>query len=138
MLEQKDYRHSKGNHLNMESRIFEILCVVRLPCHMLNSLETVTISQNPWIFFSDNKDAVFAKGAYFLGKVVWGKGWEELLCLLDYCKQTDSYCPATAIHCFGDGEARASVRLCGNVTLASPNQEMTIGACGKANCNMKE
>lgn len=51
----------------------------------------------------------FTKGAYSLGKVVWGKGWEELLKLLDYCKTTDSHCPTTAIDAYGDGEARKTV-----------------------------
>jgi digalactosyldiacylglycerol synthase len=53
----------------------------------------------------------FTKGAYALGKLVWGKGWEELLKLLDYCKETNSPCPATAIDCYGDGEARVSVHF---------------------------
>ena len=61
------------------------------------------------VLFSENKRAAFPKGAYSLGKVVWGKGWEELLRMLDYCKMVDGYCPATAIDCFGDGEARVSV-----------------------------
>ena len=52
----------------------------------------------------------FTKGAYCLGKVVWGKGWEELIKLLAHCKKTDSPCPATHIDAFGDGEARVTVR----------------------------
>ena len=52
----------------------------------------------------------FAKGAYSLGKVVWGKGWEQLLRLLATHAKThpDSACPLDA---FGEGEALASVRL---------------------------
>ena len=53
----------------------------------------------------------FTRGAYSLGKVVWGKGWEELLKLLDYCKNMDAPCPEVAIDCFGDGEARQTVSL---------------------------
>ena len=51
----------------------------------------------------------FRKGAYALGKVVWGKGWEELLRLMEYCKKTDNLCPTTLIDCYGDGEARKTV-----------------------------
>ena len=54
-------------------------------------------------------ESAFAKGAYSLGKVVWGKGWEELLKLLDFCKSSPSDCPSVPIDCFGDGEARRAV-----------------------------
>lgn len=61
-----------------------------------------------WQTFAEGGTS-FTKGAYSLGKVVWGKGWEELLKLLDYCKNTAAPCPAVAIDCFGDGEARRTV-----------------------------
>ena len=51
----------------------------------------------------------FSKGAYSLGKVVWGKGWEQLLRLLAMhaAKHPDSVCHLDA---FGEGEALTSVR----------------------------
>ena len=50
----------------------------------------------------------FTKGAYCLGKVVWGKGWEQLLRLLATHDRThpDNPCPLDA---FGEGEALCSV-----------------------------
>ena len=51
----------------------------------------------------------FSKGAYCLGKVVWGKGWEELIKLLEHCKKTQTLCSSTVIDCYGDGEARKTV-----------------------------
>jgi len=36
---------------------------------------------------SPRSPATFSKGAYFIGKAVWGKGWRELLELLDYAQQ---------------------------------------------------
>ena len=51
--------------------------------------------------------ARFQKGAYALGKVVWGKGWEELLKLLEFCQANGG--PVLPIDCYGDGEARTKV-----------------------------
>eukprot|EP00891_Asterochloris_glomerata_P002916 jgi/Astpho2/2916/Aster-01063 len=51
----------------------------------------------------------FTKGAYVLGKIVWGKGWEELLELLA------AHCAATgplpqALDAFGTGEAAHAIQ----------------------------
>ena len=73
----------------------------------------------------------FTKGAYSLGKVVWGKGWEELLKLLDYCQNTASPCPAVAIDCFGDGEARRTVSI--SPSLAFPRS--LLWEEGKLHCD---
>ncbi|KAK9845807.1 hypothetical protein WJX81_002889 [Elliptochloris bilobata] len=54
----------------------------------------------------------FSKGAYCLAKVVWGKGWEELLELLEYqgrIARARGEAPAH-VDAFGDGEALASVQ----------------------------
>ena len=55
----------------------------------------------------------FSKGAYTLGKVVFGKGWEELLELLAYHQRTTDDVAAVAqpsIDAYGSGEAFDMVR----------------------------
>jgi digalactosyldiacylglycerol synthase len=49
----------------------------------------------------------FSKGAYTLGKMVWGKGWEELLELLE--RQRDRGEPLPELAGFGSGEAEDSI-----------------------------
>lgn len=64
---------------------------------------------NPSIVTGPEAGEGFTRGAYCLGKVVWGKGWEELLTLLaahmkahpDKPLQVDGY---------GEGEALNAVR----------------------------
>ena len=51
----------------------------------------------------------FTRGAYCLGKVVWGKGWEELLTLLAAHKRAHPDKPLQ-IDAYGEGEALAAVR----------------------------
>ena len=53
---------------------------------------------------------MFTKGAYCLGKVVWGKGWEELLTLLVAHKRSHPDDPVV-VDAYGDGEALAAVCL---------------------------
>jgi len=50
----------------------------------------------------------FTKGAYTLGKMVWGKGWEELLENLE--RQRDRGEPLPEIAGFGSGEADESIK----------------------------
>ncbi|EIE20880.1 hypothetical protein COCSUDRAFT_2635, partial [Coccomyxa subellipsoidea C-169] len=54
----------------------------------------------------------FSKGAYFLGKIVYGKGWEELLALLDFHQRhtKDKQTSHPTIDAYGSGEAFESVR----------------------------
>ncbi|KAK9909832.1 hypothetical protein WJX75_008162 [Coccomyxa subellipsoidea] len=54
----------------------------------------------------------FSKGAYFLGKIVYGKGWEELLTLLDWHQRhtKDKQTSHPTIDAYGSGEAFESVR----------------------------
>ncbi|CAL8467905.1 g7443 [Coccomyxa elongata] len=54
----------------------------------------------------------FSKGAYFLAKIVYGKGWEELLALLDYHQRhnKDKQTSHPTIDAYGSGEAFESVR----------------------------
>lgn len=51
----------------------------------------------------------FSKGAYALGKIVWGKGWEELLALLDQDREARSAVLSVPIDCYGAGEAASEV-----------------------------
>lgn len=53
----------------------------------------------------------FSKGAYFLGKIVYGKGWEELLTLLDWHQRhtKDKQTSHPTIDAYGSGEAFESV-----------------------------
>ena len=54
----------------------------------------------------------FSKGAYTLGKVVPGKGWEELLAMLDFHQRTARAEAAVAqpsIDAYGSGEAFETV-----------------------------
>lgn len=50
----------------------------------------------------------FTRGAYCLGKVVWGKGWEELVTLLAAHKRSHPDAPVV-VDAFGEGEALAAV-----------------------------
>lgn len=50
----------------------------------------------------------FSKGAYTLGKMVWGKGWEELLELLE--RQRDRGEPLPELAGYGSGEAEESIK----------------------------
>ena len=50
----------------------------------------------------------FTHGAYALGKVVFGKGWEELVALL--ADTADTLPPATRVSAYGDGAALPSVK----------------------------
>ena len=51
----------------------------------------------------------FAKGAYCLGKIVYGKGWEELLTLLDFHQRHTHESQASVnqptVDAYGSGEA---------------------------------
>lgn len=53
----------------------------------------------------------FSKGAYFLAKIVYGKGWEELLELLDYHQRhnKDKQTSHPSIDAYGSGEAFETV-----------------------------
>jgi digalactosyldiacylglycerol synthase len=54
----------------------------------------------------------FSKGAYCLGKIVYGKGWEELLTMLDFHQRNtkDVRTAHPIIDAYGSGEAFESVR----------------------------
>ena len=59
----------------------------------------------------------FSKGAYTLGKMVWGKGWEELLAMLELQRDAgagggggSASASAPHIDAFGSGEAEQAVR----------------------------
>ena len=58
-----------------------------------------------------NEGSVFTKGAYFLGKVVWGKGYHELLDCVEKHNANAEYgqtCPIT-MDVYGNGEDLESV-----------------------------
>lgn len=59
----------------------------------------------------------FSKGAYALGKIVWGKGWEELLDLLDQDREARSEVLSVPLDCYGAGEAACEVGACHTCTL---------------------
>lgn len=44
-----------------------------------------------------------------MGKIVWGKGWEELLALLSQDKQAREEVLSVPIVCYGAGEAASEV-----------------------------
>ena len=50
----------------------------------------------------------FSRGAYFMGKAVWAKGYTELLSLLESHRTAGK--TEYAIDCFGNGEDLAAVR----------------------------
>lgn len=58
--------------------------------------------------------AVWPKGAYFLGKVVWAKGYTELLDLLEHHKQAHGR--DFPMHIYGHGDDKA-VRVCSFLRL---------------------
>lgn len=51
----------------------------------------------------------FSRGAYCLGKIVWGKGWEELIALLS--QHTEARCQVLSepLDIYGTGEAASEV-----------------------------
>lgn len=65
----------------------------------------------------------FSKGAYCLGKVVWGKGWEELLTLLVAHKRAHPVKPLV-VDAYGEGEALAAVS---RVFCHPPVQRLWMG-----------
>jgi digalactosyldiacylglycerol synthase len=56
---------------------------------------------------SENSKARFSKGAYYLGKMVWGKGYRELVDLL---AQNKDVLENTQLDVFGTGEDSQAVR----------------------------
>ncbi|KAL3142707.1 hypothetical protein ABBQ38_003008 [Trebouxia sp. C0009 RCD-2024] len=50
----------------------------------------------------------FSRGAYFMGKAVWAKGYTELLSLLESHRSAGK--PEHAIDCYGNGEDLAAVK----------------------------
>jgi digalactosyldiacylglycerol synthase len=60
---------------------------------------------------NENERSVFTKGAYFLGKVVWGKGYHELLDCVEKHNANAEYgqtCPIS-MDVYGNGEDLESV-----------------------------
>ena len=60
---------------------------------------------------NENERSVFTKGAYFLGKVVWGKGYHELLDCVEKHNANSEYgqtCPIS-MDVYGNGEDLESV-----------------------------
>ena len=53
----------------------------------------------------------FTKGAYCLGKIVWGKGWEELIALLSQHADVRSQVLDIPLDCYGTGEAASEVSM---------------------------
>lgn len=54
----------------------------------------------------------FTLGAYCLGKIVWGKGWEELIALLSQHGEARSQVLDVPLDIYGTGEAATEVRIC--------------------------
>ena len=52
----------------------------------------------------------FSLGAYCLGKIVWGKGWEELIALLSQHSEARSQVLSVPLDIYGTGEAASEVR----------------------------
>lgn len=51
----------------------------------------------------------FSRGAYCLGKIVWGKGWEELIALLSQHTEARSQVLSEPLDVYGTGEAASEV-----------------------------
>ena len=51
----------------------------------------------------------FSRGAYCLGKIVWGKGWEELIALLSQHTEARSQVLLEPLDIYGTGEAASEV-----------------------------
>ena len=51
----------------------------------------------------------FPRGAYCLGKIVWGKGWEELIALLRQHTEARSQVLSEPLDIYGTGEAASEV-----------------------------
>ena len=75
----------------------------------------------------------FAKGAYCLGKIVYGKGWEELLTLLDFHQRHTHESQADVNHptidAYGSGEAFEHVRSTFFCSIASACTLLPQTAC---------
>ncbi len=75
----------------------------------------------------------FAKGAYCLGKIVYGKGWEELLTLLDFHQRHTHESQADVNHptidAYGSGEAFEHVRSTSFLFIASACTLLPQTAC---------
>ena len=48
-------------------------------------------------------------GAYCLGKIVWGKGWEEFIALLGQHSEARSQVVSVPLDIYGTGEAATEV-----------------------------
>ena len=98
------------------------LVQARLPCRprspLLHLLEPCSLAEEKGLICVDVAPGVegrrFAKGAYCLGKIVYGKGWEELLTLLDFHQRHTHESQADVNHptidAYGSGEAFEHVR----------------------------
>ena len=64
----------------------------------------------------------FSRGAYFMGKAVWAKGYTELLSLLESHRTAGN--AEHHIDCYGNGEDLEAVSLCSNKS------------CGKLSCSI--
>ena len=51
----------------------------------------------------------FTRGAYCLGKIVWGKGWEELIALLSQHSEARRQVLSGPLDAYGTGEAASEV-----------------------------
>lgn len=75
----------------------------------------------------------FTKGAYFLGKIVYGKGWEELLTLLDWHQRhtKDKQTSHPALDAYGTGEAFEMVTSTSTAVHGHIDTVATLANCVK-------
>lgn len=69
----------------------------------------------------------FMLGAYCLGKIVWGKGWEELIALLGQHSEARSQVVSVPLDIYGTGEAATEVCRLSHILLPVP-----LAACSKS------
>ena len=84
------------------------------------------MNSKSWIWCAEGKKP-FTRGAYCLGKIVWGKGWEELIALLGQHSEARSQVVSSPLDIYGTGEAATEV--CRLFHILVPVQQAAWSHC---------